>query len=157
MNVIPLICLMLLFRPNEEPVRSRNLMVAAATNEDSANTFFRLCKSEKQLTPLKEGYKGLAEIMLCNYGYNPFTKFSRFLSGKAALEHALRCQPHNTELHFLRFVVQTKCPALLGYRCNLDEDKAVLKAFLEDPSATMNDGGLTALIRSFLWKTSVKI
>ena len=135
--------------PEEFIARTRALMVASAKSETAACELYELLHRQQQLTPVMEGYKGLSEIMLCNYGYNPFIKLSRFLSGKTALEHAIATDPDNTELHFLRYIVQVKCPTMLHYRTDLAADKAILLAYLKQSTQSGADQELRRLIISF--------
>ena len=157
MRTLVLLFFLVCFFPALVPGQARTLMVAAASDPEAARRFYELYQTGDQHTPLQEGYKGLSEIMLCNFGFNPFTKFSRFLSGKATLEHAISRQPENTELHFLRFMVQVKCPPILQYRANMAGDKAILKAYLNKPPSVEKDEELTALIISFLQKTHTNL
>ena len=53
---------------------------------------------------------------------------SHFKKGKEKLAEAIKADPDNVELRFLRFSVQAEAPAFLGYRDNLEEDKIILLA-----------------------------
>jgi len=70
-------------------------------------------KSNKE--PIREGYAAVVETMMAEHAWNPFTKYSHFQRGKERLEQAILHDPGNAELRYLRFLVQTNCPAFLGY------------------------------------------
>ena len=72
------------------------------------------------------GYKACATMMMANYVINPYSKLSNFSKGKKLLEKCINADFNNTELRFLRFSVQTKAPAFLGYTNSIEGDKMFL-------------------------------
>jgi hypothetical protein len=96
----------------------------------------------------------MADIMLCNFVRNPFTKLSYFNKGRSALERAVAQDPTSVELRYLRFTVQTNVPALLNYRSKLNEDKKILLAYVRS-SETANPANLQLqkMIATYLLKS----
>ena len=76
--------------------------------------------------PLLICYKGAAEMMRCRYGFNPIHKFKRFKKGKLLIEEAVKKEPDNPEIRFLRFAIQTNIPAFLNYNNDIKKDKKYL-------------------------------
>jgi len=62
---------------------------------------------------------------------NPAKKIAYFRRGKLLLAEAIRLQPDNFEIRFLRFATQSKTPSFLDYDQYIDEDKRFLLANLE--------------------------
>ena len=81
--------------------------------------------------PLLICYKGAAEMMRCKYGLNPIHKFSRFKKGKSLIEEAVKKEPDNLEIRFLRFAIQTNIPGFLNYNDDISKDKQFLLANLK--------------------------
>lgn len=76
--------------------------------------------------PILLGYKGSAHMMMANHAKDPFKKLSLFNAGKALLDKSIELEPTNTELHFLRFAVQSNTPGFLGYNDHIASDKKIV-------------------------------
>ncbi len=64
-------------------------------------------------------------------------KYTLFKDGSKAMEAAIKAQPNNPELRFLRLMIQEQAPSLLGYSSNIEEDsKMVIKNFKDLPTET---------------------
>lgn len=59
---------------------------------------------------------------------NATEKLDLFKSGRAKLEDALAKDRDNTELHFLRLIVQENAPKMLHYDGNITEDASVISS-----------------------------
>lgn len=71
-------------------------------------------------------YYGAASAAAPQCLFNPASKISYFRRGKQLLANAVKQQPDNFEIRFLRFATQTMTPGFLGYDENIAEDKAFL-------------------------------
>lgn len=56
----------------------------------------------------------------------PKDKLSFFKAGRIKLETALLAEPDNTDLHFLRLVIQEKAPKIVHYRADIEKDKIMI-------------------------------
>ena len=66
-------------------------------------------------------------------------KYTLFKDGSKAMEAAIKAEPNNTELRFLRLMIQEQAPSLLGYSSKIDEDsKMVIKNFKDLPTETQH-------------------
>ena len=91
--------------------------------------------------PLFLGYRSSAIMMMARYVSNPFSKLSYFNKGKKLLEKAVNADKNNIELRSLRFLVQSNVPSILGYKSDLESDRAFIinNAYtVEDPSLKKN-------------------
>ena len=66
-------------------------------------------------------YKAVCKMMMAQYVYNPFTKYSWFNQGKALLEKTIRLDK-NVENVYLRLIVQLNIPSFLGYTTEIKSD-----------------------------------
>ncbi|MGY0034764.1 hypothetical protein [Pedobacter sp. NJ-S-72] len=110
----------------------KTLFETSAHNKVDANRLLKLLSVVSYTSPpLLICYKGAAEMMQAKHGINPIHKFARFKKGKKFIEEAVKKEPHNLEIRFLRFMIQTNLPAFLKYNDNINEDKKYLLANLE--------------------------
>lgn len=149
MKTIILIILSLVFSIFvQEPAISeiRNLHEKAVEQEEAAEKLMQLLKPYNLDEPLLMGYRGAAHMLMAKHVGNPFTKMSHFKKGKNIFTETIEAAPQNVELRFLRFSVQSEAPAFLGYRGNLEEDKAILLNGIHD----LENGQLKRLITGYL-------
>ena len=108
------------------------LFEASAHSKSSAERLLKLLSAVGYSSPpLMLCYKGVAEMMQAKYAFNPIVKFKRFKKGKKMIEEAVKKEPDNLEIRFLRFAIQTNLPAFLNYNDNIKEDKKYLLTNLQ--------------------------
>lgn len=124
----------------------------------SARTNATVCEKQiaaidalKTFSPLQRAYAGAFYAVWPEHLQSPLKKLNAFKKGKNYLEQALREDPGNTEIHFLRLTIQYNAPAMLGYNDNKEEDlKMVLDNYKNIKSPT-----LRANIKDFLLPTDL--
>lgn len=104
----------------------RKLYAVASTDETSFNKLKNLLEKETKRTAILDGYYGSTLMIEANYLVNPFSKLSAFNNGKTILEKAIKTDPNNVELRYLRFTIQSEAPSILNYNANLKEDKKIM-------------------------------
>ncbi len=87
----------------------------------------RICEKE----PAALAYQGAALAMKADYAVNPYKKWSYFNDGKDKIEEAVKRQPSNAEIRFLRLGIQLFTPSFLGYDEAIDEDVDLICAALK--------------------------
>ncbi|WP_029033879.1 hypothetical protein [Salinimicrobium terrae] len=127
----------------------RKLYYKAADNENAARSLLELSEKRDIKDPVVLGYKGAGHMIMAKHVGNPFKKMSHFNKGKDIFSTAIASDNQSLELRFLRFAVQAEAPAFLGYRDNLEEDKALLIGGVD----TLQDKELQKMILNYL-KTS---
>lgn len=66
-------------------------------------------------------------------------KYSLFKNGSKQLEESIKLQPANTELRFLRLMIQEQAPRILNYRGSIEEDvQIVIKGYKDFPKETQH-------------------
>jgi len=75
-------------------------------------------------------YKGALTMGLAKHTPVIHKKMEYVNQGKVLLDNAVKSDPTNVEIRFLRFTIQSNLPSILGYNKNLTEDKGFITANL---------------------------
>ena len=117
----------------------RSLLNESIKSEKVAKQLFEQTKNfDSRSKPVLIGFRGMSELMLCNYVSNVFSKLNHFNAGKKLLEESIAKEPKNPELIYFRFTTQTNVPFLLGYSTNIKEDKLFLIQYLKNNFSNEN-------------------
>lgn len=128
-------------------VKVRDLYYRAATDKDDADDLHFFLQSKPEISDvLKKGYTGMYYMLKANEVWNPYRKYELFSKGKECLEDAIRLDPANAELRFLRFGIQTNVPFFLGYSDDVNEDKNLIASVY----ASLNDADLKTRIKNYI-------
>ncbi|MFM7104241.1 MAG: hypothetical protein ACKOW8_01880 [Flavobacteriales bacterium] len=101
-----------------------------ARTPDGIKSFLSLSEKLNLYVAAEKGYRGVALAMYADVADGVSTKLEYFNRGKDLIEAAIKEQPGNAEIRFLRLTVQAEAPFMLGYSRAINEDvEAVLKAF----------------------------
>lgn len=73
-------------------------------------------------------YRASAKALLANYSLNPMTKLDLLKQADKIFLKAIRLDPTNPEIRFLRFAIHTRMPAFLRKQDLIDQDKQILLA-----------------------------
>ena len=92
------------------------------------------------------GYKAAISIALSKHLKSTKEKIAHFNSGKKLMESSIEKDIKNVELRFLRFTIQSNCPAALKYNKNLVPDKL----FIIDNLTTVQNSIIRSRIKDFL-------
>lgn len=82
----------------------------------------------KTKKPIYEAFFAVGNFFMAKHAVNPLSKYSYFNKGKKALENALKKDPNNLEIRFMRYISQEQTPAFLGYNKDLKNDKNFILA-----------------------------
>ena len=149
-----LLCLLLVTLPRtaDDLAQARKLFLASYSGKPAAETFYEAMKGAST-TPVMQGYRAVSQIMMCQHRRNPLTKLSWFNDGRHQLEAALASEPASTELHYLRYTIQTNIPGLLNYSGNLTEDKMLLLHYTTHAAPQEIKSELYNMVSSYLLRT----
>lgn len=67
-------------------------------------------------------YKAVAIMWKASFTYWPHQKYAYFTEGRDMLEELIKTYPDDTELRFLRYIVQVNTPRFLGYSNDIEND-----------------------------------
>lgn len=94
-------------------------------------------------------YKGAISTLKAKFAKPKNEKKEFFKEGVALIEAALKSDPNNSEIRYIRLSVQQNSPKFLGYHKNVEEDKAFLLTNFESISSS----DLREVILEFLIKS----
>ncbi|GHE49116.1 hypothetical protein [Sphingobacterium griseoflavum] len=102
-------------------------------------------------SPIERAYAGAFYAVWPEHLQSPLKKLNAFKKGKDYLEQAVKEDPNNMEIRFLRLTVQYNAPSILGYNDKKAEDlRIVLDNFKKTKSLTLRNN-----IREFLLPTDL--
>tara|TARA_B100001758_G_C18231351_1_gene515523 strand:- start:46 stop:504 length:459 start_codon:yes stop_codon:yes gene_type:complete len=109
--------------------------VFAQNIEDVRSMYFKSIDNISECTSLKvllnsfekkdntiNAYIGANALIYCKLSNDVFEKFSYFQEGKKMIEEAIKIDPNNLEIKFLRYINQNNTPWFLNYKNNITED-----------------------------------
>ncbi len=124
--------------------QARSIFEQAPLSEQKAADFLAEISATKNNTLI--GYKGALTMIMAKHTINPFKKLDCFNTGKLLLEQALKKEPNNVELRYLRFSIQCNTPSFLDYYGQKQTDKL----FLLKQTKAMKDADLKNRIVQFM-------
>ncbi len=93
-----------------------------------------LCKSmidklenSKYKSATHLAYLGGLRSIWANHASNPLSKLKTFKQGREDIEDAIKKEPQNPEIRFIRLSIQKNAPSFLGYKSNIKEDKEFIR------------------------------
>lgn len=99
----------------------------AENSKEAATAFNALLQQELKIDKhVKLAYLGASETLIAKHAANPQEKIQLFRKGKEKIEQAVQGNYSQVEIRVIRLMVQSKSPAILGYRANISEDKQVI-------------------------------
>lgn len=102
----------------------------------------------KQKENIYLGYLGGLQAIWANHANNPVSKLRAFNQGKEQIERAIKQDPRNPELRFIRLSIQQNAPFFLGYRSKIEEDRAWIEARKQDITSSIVKQNIEKLKKS---------
>jgi hypothetical protein len=122
-----------------EKIREQYFSIQEA-KDGALNLFFRLKPLDLSAYPVLLAYRGSTSAASAASVPGVNKKLQYFMNGKAELEQAVKANPGNVEIRFLRLATQVNAPAFLGYHGKVQEDKnqiinSLVQSNKNDPNA----------------------
>lgn len=95
----------------------------AIESKDVTDSLYNVLSNIKSKQPVVVAYIGALNGLKAKYSWNPYSKIKFINSAEDAFEQAVKNDPHNVEIRFLRFSVETNVPGFLHMDKNMDADK----------------------------------
>lgn len=149
MKKIPVILLMMLpilgFSQNLKEFRA--LLQKGENSEVYSKTLLEKSKKEYEESkkPIFEALYAVGNFFMAKHVGNPISKYSYFNKGKKLLENAVKREPKNLEIRFMRYLCQEKTPKFLGYNNDLETDKK----FVLSEYKNCDDEDLVSFIKKY--------
>lgn len=125
----------------------RALYGKAATEESDCKKLLSLLPAyDDANNETLKAYRASATMLSAQYAWSPMTKMSYFKDGREHLQKAVKSDPSNIEIRYLRFTIQTESPSFLGYNDEIPEDKKMLLSSLN----SLTDKELKKMIFDYL-------
>jgi tetratricopeptide (TPR) repeat protein len=115
------------FATNIDLVELRRLYYKASGNKEYCGQFYKkVINVDDGSLPVLLCYKGMGLFLRCRHHTNPYYKLQDFNEGKKLIEKAVKLDPENVEIRFLRFCIQSQAPRMLRYYGSVAEDKSLI-------------------------------
>ena len=104
----------------------RELYLTSYNNKstcDSLSSYLNLFDKKNNTI---DAYIGANNLLISKFSKNIVKKFKYFEEGKKLIEQAIKNDPKNIEIIFIRYLNQINSPWFLNYNQNLDEDRDFL-------------------------------
>lgn len=98
-----------------------------ASDKNLCNELINSLEKTKNNSATHLAYLGSLQAIRANHVMNPINKLSTFNKGKRNIEMAIKMEPNNAEIRFIRLSIQKNIPAILGYKSNIKEDLEFVK------------------------------
>lgn len=106
----------------------------ACLNADKRAAFHSLMKAHEPSQPLLTAYKGASLCMMAEQVMNPYSKWSYFQEGRDLIERAVKADPRDAEVRYIRFVIQWNTPDFIGYHDDMTADRRLIEAAIQKAS-----------------------
>lgn len=138
MKTILLTLILFVSIPSSELNEIRRSFKNASESKASAEAFYELVQAKEYGDEiLYTVYDGASEIILSKYLGSNMEKLKFFNRGSDKIEKAVDEDSSNTEIRFVRLVIQMNTPGFLNYDENIEEDKAFLLNHYSESSSSV--------------------
>jgi hypothetical protein len=103
----------------------------ASKESRAGKEFHELMSNYEDNNPVVIAYKAVSEAIMAKHVWNPYFKMKHLQESAQIFEEAVKLDPTNPEIRFLRFTVEHYVPRYLNMSKNLQDDKAKIIAGLE--------------------------
>ena len=104
----------------------------ASANQAKRAEFHDFLKSVKSKSTVLRAYYGASKALMAEVVSNPYSKLSYFKEGKELIEDAIKSDPNDAELRYVRFMIQQNTPDFLDYNGEMERDFAYLKTSIQN-------------------------
>ncbi len=101
-----------------------------ADTKEKEIVFINKYKSSDKISV--KGYVVSLQMKQAKHKFFPWKKLAVFNEGKKKLEKLIKENPNNTDLRYLRLVIQENIPAILNYKSSINMDKEFLSEKLKE-------------------------
>ena len=101
----------------------RQQLIRAINNSNTTDSMYNSLIAIPVKSPVIVGYIGTLQALKAKHTWNPYSKMKQVANAEKTFEKAIKADPHNLELRYLRYSVEHNLPKILGQSKNMDADK----------------------------------
>lgn len=131
----------------------RQRYYAAVQSAAVTDKLYAELKKQAKPSPVILAYVGSLEALKAKHAYNPYYKIQYLKAADQTMRKAVKADPENIEIRFLRYSYQYYVPEFLGYSEDKSEDVAVIVAQLMAGNYRKQDKELVKNMVGFLEET----
>ncbi len=100
----------------------RTWYALSVEDEDKAESMTEFLTEIKNKSAIEFAYLASAQALLGHHAYNPYNKLYWVKTASPNFDKAVKLEPNNPEIRFLRFAVEHYVPSFLGYSEHVEKD-----------------------------------
>ena len=104
----------------------RQQLIRAINNSSTTDSMYNSLTAMPIKSPVIVGYIGTLQALKAKHTWNPYSKMKQVANAEKTFEKAIKADPHNLELRYLRYSVEYNLPKILGQSKNMGADKQVM-------------------------------
>ncbi len=131
----------------------RQQYYAAVQSADETEKLYKELKRNTKPSPLIVAYTGSLEALRAKHALNPYNKLQYLKEADKTMKRAVKADPDNIEIRFLRYSYQYYVPEFLGYSENKEEDVKSIVALIKAGNFAQADKSLVQNVVRFLEET----
>lgn len=112
--------------PMEELESIKQAMVKAVESPRITDSLYTKLTGKKSDNALILAYIGTLEALKAKHSWNPYQKMKFVSMAQKTMARAVKLEPGNLQIRFMRFSIQHYTPQFLGYSDELDEDRKAI-------------------------------
>jgi hypothetical protein len=136
--------------PENIHARAREYFFLAGEQPCKAGQLLEITRADDSGRQVILAYQGAAYAMLADCGGSPFGKLKNFNRGKEIINGAVREDPANSEIRFIRFMVQDRAPAFLRYDDRNEDLSLMIETFRTSTGTRDRDEFLVKMAQAVL-------
>lgn len=122
----------------------------ASKDSKAGKEFHELMSDYEDNNPVVLAYKAISEAIMAKHVWNPYMKMKHLQKSSEIFEEAVKLDPVNPEIRFLRFTVEHYVPRYLNMSQNLKDDKNKIISGLEHHPQSGLSTEMARNIRDFM-------
>lgn len=112
--------------PMEEIEIIKQAMVKAVESARVTDSLYTKLIRKKSNDALITAYIGTLEALKAKHAWNPYNKVKYVSLSQKTMAKAVKQEPNNLQIRFMRFSIQHFTPGFLGYSTEIQEDRKAI-------------------------------
>lgn len=117
----------------------RELYANSSKGKPQAEKFITAGQKLSKDNKTFQAYRGAALSLKSKYTTNKQDRKDFFVEGVTLIENAIKAEPNNVEIRFIRLSIQENTPKFLKYKANINEDKKVIITGFDKQNKELKD------------------